>query len=92
MPSQQIAKYSNITASTNAIKSGGGTLYGFIVNSHTSGTVKVYDAATQTGTVIMNTFSFPAGSGFYTFPQGISFYTGLSITVGGTLDVTVLYF
>jgi hypothetical protein len=92
MPTQQIGKYSNISASTDAIKTGNGTLYGIIVNSHTNGTIKIYDAITQTSTVIMNTFSFPAGSGVYMFGPGVSFYTGLSVTIGGTADVTLLYF
>lgn len=92
MPNQQIAKYANVTASANAQKSGPGTLYGIIVNSHSSGTIKIYDSLTQANTVIMNTFSFPTGSGVYMFPMGVSFYTGLSFTVGGTADITLLYF
>jgi dTDP-4-amino-4,6-dideoxygalactose transaminase len=92
MPSQQIAKYSNSTASANALKTGVGTLYGIIVNSHTAGTIKIYDSLTQANTVIMNTFSFPTGSGVYIFPMGISFYTGLSYTIGGTADITLLYY
>lgn len=87
------AKYANVTASANAQKSGSGTLYGIIVNSHTSGTIKIYDSLTQANTVIMNTFSFPTGSGVYTFgPNGLSFYTGLSFTIGGTADITLLYY
>jgi riboflavin synthase alpha subunit len=87
-----IAKYSNSTASADALVTGTGTLYGIIVNSHTSGTIKIYDSVTQANTVIMNTFSFAVGSGVYMFPKGISFYTGLSYTVGGTADITLLYF
>lgn len=92
MPTQQIAKYSNSTASANALKTGEGTLWGIVVNSHTAGTIKIYDSLTQANTVIMNTFTFPSGSGVYSFPQGISFYTGLSYTIGGTADITLLYF
>lgn len=92
MPTQQIAKYANVTASANAQVTGPGTLYGIIVNSHTAGTIKIYDSLTQANTVIMNTFSFTAGSGVLSFPQGISFYTGLSFTIGGTADITLLYF
>lgn len=83
-------KYTNGTA-TGAIKSTAGTFYGIIVNSHTSGTLKFWDNTSAAGTVIMNTFTFPAGSGMYTFPKGISFNTGLYATVGGTIDYTILW-
>lgn len=83
-------KYTNGTAS-GAIKSGSGTFYGVIVNSHTSGTLKFWDNTAGSGTVIMNTFTFPAGSGIYQFPKGVSFYTGLYATVGGTIDYTILW-
>lgn len=84
------AKYSNITASA-AVKSGSGTLYGFIVNSHSSGTLKLWDNTSAATTVIMNTFTFPTGSGVYMLPMGVSFYTGLYATIGGTADITLLY-
>lgn len=83
-------KYLNGTTS-QSVKTGSGTFYGIIVNSHTSGTLKFWDNTAGSGTVIMNTFSFPAGSGFYTFPKGISFYTGLFATIGGTIDYTIIY-
>jgi hypothetical protein len=73
------------------IKSGVGVLKGIVVNSHSSGTVKIYDSTSATGIVLMNTFSFPAGSGVYNFADGINFNTGLYIAVGGTLDCTVIY-
>jgi len=83
-------KYTNGTGS-GAIKSAAGAYYGVVVNSHTSGTLKLWDNTAGSGTVLMNTFTFPAGSGFYNFPQGISFNTGLFATVGGTLDYTILW-
>lgn len=91
MPSEQIPRYSNSSASANALKTGAGAIYGIVVNSHSAGTIKIYDSLTQANTVIMNTFSFPTGSGVYMFPMGIAFYTGLSYTIGGTADVTILY-
>jgi len=84
------SKYTNLSASAS-IKAGAGTFYGVIVNSHTSGTLKLWDALTATGTVIQNTYTFPAGSQVITFPQGISFYTGLFATIGGTADITILW-
>lgn len=83
-------KYLNGTAS-QAVKSSKGTFYGVIVNSHTSGTLKFWDNTTGSGTVLLNTYTFPAGSGMYLIPRGVSFNTGLFATVGGTIDYTILY-
>lgn len=84
-------KSTNGTTSVQ-LKSGAGTVAGFIVNSHTSGTVKLWDSLTATGSVIVNTIALTAGPQVITFPRPISFYTGLFITVGGTIDYTVVYF
>lgn len=84
------AKYTNITAS-GLIKTGGGRVFGLVVNSHTSGTLKLWDAVTATTPVITNTYSFPAGSQTITFAEPITFYTGLYATIGGTADVTILW-
>lgn len=83
-------KYTNISASA-LVKTGQGAVYGVIVNSHTSGTLKLWDNTSAASTVIANTFSFPAGSGVYMFGPGISFNTGLYATIGGTADITILY-
>lgn len=82
-------KYTNITSST-LIKTGSGTLYGFIVNSHTSGTLKLWDNTSAAGSVICNTITFAAGPNFITLPVGVSFYTGLYATIGGTADITII--
>lgn len=84
-------KYSNISASA-AVKSAAGTLYGIVVNSHTIGTLKLWDNTAGSGTVIFNTITFASGPNFINFPQGISFNTGLYATIGGTADITILYF
>jgi len=83
-------KYTNGTTS-QLIRTGPGQVAGVIVNSHTSGTMKLWDALTATGTVITNTYTFPAGSGMYMFPKPVDFYTGLFFTVGGTLDYTIVW-
>lgn len=83
-------QYLNGTTS-QAVKSGNGTFYGVVVNSHTNGTLKFWDNTAGSGTVLLNTFTFPSGSGIYQFPKGINFYTGLFATVGGTIDYTILY-
>lgn len=86
--SQGITKVKNITASTNAVKGGPGVLRGMYVNSTSSGTIKIYDALTQTGTVMNNTIT-PA-VGYHSFADG-AFAIGLSVTIGGTLDITLYY-
>lgn len=85
------AKYTNGTAGAT-IKTGQGTVYGIIVNSHTSGTFKLWDNTAGSGTVITNTFTLAAaGSQVVLFPAPISFYTGLFMDVGGTIDYTVIW-
>jgi hypothetical protein len=83
------SKYTNLSASAQ-IQAGSGTLYGIIVNSHTSGTIKLWDSLTAANSIVMNTFTFATGSQVYMFPMGISYYTGLYATLGGTADVTLL--
>lgn len=83
-------KYTNGSASA-LIRTGAGTVAGVIVNSHTSGTMKLWDNTSAATTVIVNTYTFPAGSGVYMFPKPIEFYTGLYFTVGGTLDFTIVW-
>lgn len=78
----------NITASTNAIRTGGGILVGMYVNSTSSGTIKIYDNTAQSGTVINNTITPVIGY----HPLGFAaFGTGLSVTIANTLDVTLYY-
>lgn len=90
MSALDAGKYSNISAST-LIKTGSGTLYGIIVNSHSSGTLKLWDNTSAASTVICNTITFAAGPQVLMFPPGMSFYTGLYATVGGTADITIVY-
>lgn len=80
----------NMSASAQ-VKAGSGIFYGFTVNSNSSGTIKVWDALTATGRVIMNTYTFPAGSSVVTLPASAVFGTGLFVTIGGTADISVLY-
>lgn len=80
-------KATNLSASTSAIKSGGGDLVGVHVNSTTSGTLKFYDSLTQAGTVLVNTYSPTLGWN----PMPLHFNSGLSVTIGGTIDFTVSY-
>lgn len=77
-------------AATGLVVTGQGRLYGIIVNSHSSGTLKLWDNVLAGQEFIMNTFTFPAGSGVYMFPTPMTFNVGLFATVGGTLNVQLL--
>ncbi len=82
--------YLNGTTS-QVIKTGAGRFHGFMVNSHSSGTLKFWDNISPASTVIFNTITFASGPSMWIFPKAIDFTTGLYITVGGTCDYTVLY-
>lgn len=86
-------KYANISASA-LVKTGTGTLKAIIINSHSSGTVKLWDALTATTPVICNTMTLSAvattGERVIEF-NDIAFTTGLYVTIGGTADITVVY-
>jgi len=90
MASVDNVKYTNIAAST-LIKTGAGAVHGIIVNSHTIGTLKLWDNTSAASTVILNTITFAAGPNFITLPMGVSFNTGLYATIGGTADITILW-
>lgn len=88
---RQSAKYTNLSASA-AVKSGTGVVYGFVVNSHTSGTLKLWDNTAASGTAILNTITFAADSGIVvSLPVGIRFVVGLYATIGGTADITIIW-
>ena len=86
----EIYKYKNLTA-TGLVKTGAGLVTGFIVNSHTSGTLKLWDNTSAATTTLMNTYTFPAGSSVVTFPSVVAFDVGLFATVGGTADITLVF-
>jgi len=83
------ATYTNISASA-LIKTGAGVLKGIVVNSHTSGTLKLWDNTSAATTVIFNTITFAAGPNFIKLPA-VEFSTGLYATIGGTADITLLW-
>lgn len=86
----QGALYSRITSSSS-IKTGTGLVHGFVVSAHTSGTVRLWDNTTGSGTSIINTISIPSGPYVFTFPEPVQFSTGLFATLGGTIDITIIY-
>lgn len=87
---EQRTLYLNGTAS-QLVKTGSGRFMGWVVNSHSSGTLKFWDAVTATAPILLNTITFAAGPASWVFPVAIQFSTGLFVTVGGTIDYTILY-
>lgn len=77
--------------SSQAVKSSPGTFFGFVVNSHASGTLKFWDNTVGSTTVLLNTITFVAGPSLWIIPDGIDFNTGLFVTVGATIDYTIIY-
>lgn len=81
-------KYAQLSASTNAIKTGYGLLGGIFVSSATTLTITIYDNTTGTGTKIVDTFTAAAATR-YAFDT--VFDTGLSIVITGTGSFTLMY-
>lgn len=77
-------------SATGLVYTGQGIVSGIVVSSHTNGTLKLWDNTSAATTVLIDTFTFPAASGVYSF-FGAKFHTGLFATVGGTLDATLIY-
>lgn len=84
------ATYTNLSASA-LIKTGAGVLKGIVVNSHSSGTLKLWDNTSAATTVLLNTITFAAGSGIVINLPAVEFSTGLYATIGGTADITLLW-
>jgi hypothetical protein len=82
-------KYKNLSSSA-LVKTGYGEIVGIIVNSHSSGTLKLWDALTATTPILCNTITLVAGERWIPFFNA-TFDTGLYLTIGGTADVTVVY-
>jgi hypothetical protein len=82
--------YTNLSASA-LIKTGAGRVKGFMVNSHSSGTLKLWDNTSGATTVLLNTITFAAGSGLMFNLPDVEFSTGLYATIGGAADITIFW-
>jgi len=86
---QKASSYKTLAAS-GQVKADDGILAGIMVAAAASTpTIKIWDAATATGTVIVNTFTPVAGT-FYDF-KNLHFTTACYVTISGTVACTVLY-
>lgn len=84
----EAAGYSNLSAS-GLVKSGSGALLGiFVASASNTPTVKIWDNTSAATTILINTFT-PVGGTFYPIPA--KFGIGLYVSIGGTVDLTVLY-
>lgn len=81
--------YKNLTAS-GQVAGGRAAIAGVIINSHTSGTLKIWDSLTATGTVICNTITFAASERWIPLFNVVG-NTGVFATIGGTADITIVY-
>lgn len=80
-------KYLNGTTS-QAVRAVPGDLCGIFVASSSAGTIKLWDNTAGSGAVLVNTFTATAGTWY---PVPVRFGTALFITVGGTIDYTVIF-
>lgn len=81
--------YKNLSAS-GLVKTGSGIVCGVVINSHTAGTLKLWDNTSAATTVLFNTISFAVGERYVPLYDA-NFNTGLFATIGGTADITILY-
>jgi hypothetical protein len=81
--------YKNLAASA-LVKTGAGVVKGVVINSHTSGTLKLWDNTSAATTVLCETMSFAVGERFVPLFDA-NFNTGLFATIAGTANITILY-
>lgn len=93
-----MAKYTVPITEDTLIHVGKGKVYGIIVNSHTSGTLKLWDSNAANFSILMDTYTFASGSQVIELPsgdgeeKGVEFNTGLFADVGGTTaNITILW-
>lgn len=79
----------NLSASA-LVKTGAGNAVGVIINSHTNGTLKLWDNTSAATTILFNTLTFATAERWIPF-FGAKFATGLYATIGGTADLTIIY-
>ena len=79
---RSISKSTSAAIATSATR-----VYGFIVASHSSGTLKLEDSVGGGQNLIVDTITFAAGPQTWTFPAPITCNNGLYATIGGTATI-----
>lgn len=86
-----MAQYTHLTSSAQ-LHNGPLEIYGIIVNSHSSGAIKLYDDSnTDTFTPITGTYTYATGSDVITFPESISCTHGCYMVLTNAQDITVIW-
>ena len=83
------SQYKQISADT-LIKTGQGMAIAIIVSSHTTGSIKLWDALSATGNVLVDSYTYASGSQVIPL-YGIHFAIGLYADVTGTQSITIAY-
>lgn len=85
-----MARIKTISATGLAV-TGAGAIYGLIVGSHSSGTLKLEDSVGGGQNTLVSTYTFPTGAQTIRFPDKITFTNGLYATIGGsaTIDLVI---
>lgn len=68
-----------------------GVLVGIFISSATGGTIKAWDSLTAAGTVLFDTTAAATLTSPLYVPCNMGFGTGLFITLGGTINCSVVY-
>ncbi len=89
--SQALGANSKTISGAQLLVTGIGVVYGFIVNSHSSGTIKLWDNTAASGKVLVNTFTFASSSSSVKFPHPLNFQTGLYAEITEDESVTVVF-
>lgn len=83
--------YHPFAAGNTRVMDSTGVLHGVIINSHTSGTFKIYDGiAATSGVAVGGTYTPPTGSSVITYPRPLDLHTGLFIQASGTIDASAI--
>lgn len=91
----QSGKSKQLTASalvaTIGAQGGVGVVNAIIVSSHTSGTIKLWDNTAASGTILVDTYTYGAGSSIIPL-YGPTFVKGLYADMNGTTQsITIVY-
>lgn len=78
-----------VLTASGLVYTGAGTVTGIIVSSHTSGTIKLWDSTAASGTVLIDTYTYPAGSSTIAL-HGAKFITGLYADMNSTVQKVTL--
>ena len=87
-----MAKAIALGSSGGVVKGAGGRVWGYVIGSATSCTVKIWDnATTGAGRVILDTTTAVSAPFNGTWGAPVDCVNGIYLTIGGTGTVTVLF-